>query len=97
MTRPAGRIRLPGSRQSIDRADAETVWDNALCAQVDPELFFPEKGEAVQSRHARLICGRCEVTDLCLTTFGPLLGHGVVGGLTDRQRRTAERQRREAA
>ncbi len=73
------------------------MWDGALCAQVDPELFFPEKGQAAQSRQARLICARCEVTALCLATFGPHLGHGVVGGLTDRQRRTAQRQRREAA
>jgi hypothetical protein len=28
---------------------AREVWASALCAQVDPELFFPEKGESAAS------------------------------------------------
>lgn len=80
---PAGRLRLPGTRRTISRAAAETVWDSALCAQVDPELFFPDRGQAAQSRAARAICRRCDVRALCLATFGPLINHGVVGGTTD--------------
>jgi len=85
----AGRLRLPGTRHTISRADAEHVWDAALCAETDPELFFPEKGQARQSREARAVCGRCDVQALCLATFGPLLTHGVVGGCTEQQRRQA--------
>lgn len=35
----------------------------ALCAQVDPEAFFPPKGSA--SAAAKAICGRCELLDPC--------------------------------
>ena len=30
----------------------------ALCAQTDPEAFFPEKGGS--TREAKRVCGRCE-------------------------------------
>ena len=33
--------------------------ERALCAEVDPELWFPESGEP--NLAAKLICGRCEV------------------------------------
>ena len=50
---------------------AREVWASALCAQVDPELFFPEKGQP--SAPAKAVCARCPVTALCLATFGPLV------------------------
>lgn len=89
MTRP-DRLRLLGTRHAISRADG-TVWAGALCAQVDPELFFPDKGQMIQSRAARAVCSRCDVRALCLATFGPVISHGVVGGLTDQQRRQARK------
>ncbi len=92
----AGRIRLPGTRRTVDLAAAVKVWDAALCAQVDPDLFFPEVGDEGQAKRARLICARCEVVDVCLATFGPVIGHGVVGGQTVRQRQQARRDRRAA-
>ena len=59
---------------------------SALCAQTDPELFFPEK--ATQSRDARAVCARCPVRAECLTDA---LTHdrvyGVWGGTTERERR----------
>lgn len=65
----------------------------ALCAQVDPELFFPDKGGNV--RDARRICARCEVLDECgeYALERPELD-GVWGGLTTRQRRTVRRARK---
>jgi WhiB family redox-sensing transcriptional regulator len=92
---PAGRLRLPGTRATISRADAERVWADALCAQVDPELFFPDKGDAAAAAAARKVCGLCEVTGLCLATFGPVVTHGVLGGQSQRQRATARRQARQ--
>lgn len=89
--RASDRLRLPGTRHTISRAAAEAVWAAALCAQVDPDLFFPEAGQTVQSRVARAVCASCDVESLCLATFGPLLSHGVVGGQTDQQRREARR------
>jgi len=74
---------------------AREVWASALCAQVDPELFFPEKGQP--SAPAKAVCAACPVTALCLATFGPLVDHGVVGGLTAEERRLQRRTDRPAA
>ena len=65
--------------------------DLALCAEVDPELFFPEKGEP--SRSAKRVCGGFEVRAECLQYA---LDHGerfgVWGGLSERERRELARQ-----
>lgn len=37
---------------------------DALCAQTDPELFFPDKGGS--STAAKAICARCPVAAECL-------------------------------
>jgi WhiB family transcriptional regulator, redox-sensing transcriptional regulator len=67
-----------------DRGALARVWDEGACATVDPEVFFPlpsgDPGPALK------VCAGCPVRELCLDTFGPLLGHGVVGGLTEDQR-----------
>ena len=43
----------------------EQEWqDQALCAQTDPEAFFPEKGGS--TREAKRICKACAVRDECL-------------------------------
>src|SRR5215207_5779220 len=87
-------IPLPGG--GVVPADAaREVWASALCAQVDPELFFPEKGQP--SGPAKAVCAACPVTALCLATFGPLVDHGVVGGLTAQERAAARRADRTAA
>ena len=84
------KIHLPGSRVPVDLAAARRVWDEGLCAQTDPELFFPEVGGNPEP--ARKICGACPVRWLCLDTFGPVVDHGVVGGFTDQQRRNLRRR-----
>lgn len=38
--------------------------EEALCAQTDPELFFPEKGGS--TRQAKEVCARCPVRPECL-------------------------------
>ncbi len=85
---------MPALFTGLDVDDARTVWESALCAQVDPELFFPEKGSSPAP--AKSVCAHCPVTALCLATFGPLVADGVVGGLTGRERallrRTDHRQ-----
>ena len=43
----------------------EPGWqERALCAQTDPEAFFPEKGGS--TREAKRICTTCEVRAECL-------------------------------
>ena len=44
---------------------------SALCAQVDPDLFFPEKGGNTNA--AKRICQSCPVQSECLTEA---LAHG---------------------
>lgn len=40
------------------------AFEQALCAQTDPEMFWPEKGASTQS--AKDICRRCPVLLECL-------------------------------
>jgi WhiB family redox-sensing transcriptional regulator len=66
---------------------ADQLWKRrAVCAQTDPEAFFPEKGYS--ARAAKAMCARCEVRPECLDYA---LDHderfGVWGGLSERQRR----------
>lgn len=67
--------------------DAETAWqDRGLCAQADPDAWFPDKGES--ARPAKAVCRGCPVRTECLT-YALEHGerHGIWGGLTERQRR----------
>jgi WhiB family redox-sensing transcriptional regulator len=65
--------------------------ERALCAQTDPEAFFPEKGGS--TREAKRICTTCEVRAECLEYA---LEHderfGIWGGLSERERRRLKRQ-----
>jgi WhiB family redox-sensing transcriptional regulator len=87
-------VALPGG--AVAPADAaREVWASALCAQVDPELFFPETGGSAAA--AKAVCAECPVTALCLATFGPLVDLGVVGGLTAGERRLRRQDDQPAA
>lgn len=60
--------------------------EDALCAQVDSEIFFPEKGGS--TREAKLVCGRCPVKAECLAdALATDERFGVRGGLSERERR----------
>jgi WhiB family transcriptional regulator, redox-sensing transcriptional regulator len=48
-------------------ADGERDWRlDAACATVDPELFFPEPGQAPQAAQAKAVCAGCAVRGPCL-------------------------------
>ena len=75
-----------------DSDEAELTWqERALCAQTDPEAFFPEKGGS--TREAKRICMACAVRDECLEYA---LEHderfGIWGGLSERERRRLKKQ-----
>jgi len=58
----------------------------ALCAQTDPEIFFPELGESTAA--ARRICWTCPVRRECLSyAIENNEQHGVWGGYASRARR----------
>ena len=93
-TVPTKRPQLSLVPDRIDVAPAtnDDQWqERALCAQTDPEAFFPEKGGS--TREAKRICMGCEVRDLCLEYA---LAHderfGIWGGLSERERRRLKRR-----
>lgn len=68
------------------------AWqDLALCAQTDPEAFFPEKGGS--TREAKRVCAACEVRDECLEyALANDERFGIWGGLSERERRKLKRR-----
>ncbi|HZE01570.1 MAG TPA: WhiB family transcriptional regulator [Pseudonocardiaceae bacterium] len=87
-----GRIELQGDWAPFDEeGQQEQDWqERALCAQTDPEAFFPEKGGS--TREAKLICAGCEVRAECLEyalAFDERFG--IWGGLSERERRRLKR------
>src|ERR671923_144147 len=98
---PPPRVYMTVSREAstvhefdvLDMTDTEELtWqERALCAQTDPEAFFPEKGGS--TREAKKVCRSCEVRAECLEYA---LEHderfGIWGGLSERERRRLKRQ-----
>ena len=91
-----------GERPRLSLVDAEfdALFDNgteeqwqerALCAQTDPEAFFPEKGGS--TREAKRVCLSCDVRDDCLESA--LMNDerfGIWGGLSERERRKLKKR-----
>lgn len=70
--------------------------DAALCAQTDPEAFFPDKGGS--TRDAKAICSRCAVRPECLqAALDNDERFGIWGGLSERERRHLKRAHTDAA
>ncbi|WP_457034590.1 WhiB family transcriptional regulator [Geodermatophilus sp. SYSU D01176] len=58
----------------------------ALCAETDPEAFFPEKGGS--TRDAKRVCTGCTVRAQCLEfALANDERFGIWGGLSERERR----------
>ncbi|MDR2620836.1 MAG: WhiB family transcriptional regulator [Propionibacteriaceae bacterium] len=76
-----------------DGTDGVLAWqESALCAQTDPEAFFPEKGGS--TREAKRVCAQCDVREQCLEYA--LLNDerfGIWGGLSERERRGVRRRK----
>jgi len=65
--------------------------ERALCAQTDPEAFFPEKGGS--TREAKRICSGCEVRAECLEyALANDERFGIWGGMSERERRKQRRR-----
>ena len=102
--KPSGAPKDLGALPMSDRQNAivtslptpdtsvELSWqERALCAQTDPEAFFPEKGGS--TREAKRVCLSCDVRSECLEYA---LAHderfGIWGGLSERERRRLKRR-----
>ena len=65
---------------------------DALCAQTDPEAFFPDKGGS--TRTAKAVCARCPVIQECREwALANDVRFGIFGGLSERERRQLKRER----
>ncbi len=66
--------------------------EQAACRTVEPDVFFPERGESVAA--AKRVCAGCPVRDECLEFAEETLQKfGVWGGLSERQRRMRRKGR----
>src|SRR4051794_35218265 len=95
----------PHESSPVSPAPGDTSWPPPLpagvpwrqlaaCRGMDPELFFPGRGEA--TKPIRAVCDGCPVRVECAED-GMTEKYGVWGGLTERQRRRLRVQRRELA
>lgn len=86
------RVRQPLEALPDESDDASIAWKaDSLCAQTDPEIFFPEKGGSV--RDPKIICAACDVAAQCLAYA--LMNDerfGFWGGKSERDRRRLRRQ-----
>ncbi len=66
----------------------------ANCRDLNPALFYPERGESVSE--AKEVCRACTVRPDCLE-YDLANGEkfGIWGGLSERERRIARRERRD--
>jgi WhiB family redox-sensing transcriptional regulator len=84
--------RLASPPPPVERADGERDWRlDAACAEVDPELFFPESGQVPQAAAAKAVCAGCAVRGPCLeaAVHGPQARDdhtGIFAGTTARDR-----------
>ena len=73
-------------------AEGEMSWqERSLCAQTDPEAFFPEKGGS--TREAKKVCVGCEVRLECLEhALANDERFGIWGGMSERERRKLKKR-----
>lgn len=64
----------------------QEIWQSfALCTQVDPDTFFPEKGGS--TKEAKRICAECEVISQCRDfALQNDERYGIWGGLAESER-----------
>ena len=84
------RASQPSGAQDADVAGDLEWQERALCAQTDPEAFFPEKGGS--TREAKRVCMTCEVRVQCLDyALENVERFGIWGGLSERERRRVKK------
>jgi WhiB family redox-sensing transcriptional regulator len=71
-------------------------WDGtAACAQLDPNLFFPDEEDGEQAAQAKAVCAGCPVRQQCLDyALATRIPVGVWGGLSTTERDALARAQR---
>lgn len=59
------------------------------CKDMNPQLFYPERGDTRRLREAKSVCAGCVVKDECLeyALTPPVEKWGIWGGTSERERR----------
>ena len=72
-----------------------TGWRaDAACRGINPDLFYPVKGDVAGSKAARAVCASCPVAGECLDeAIATNERDGIWGGATERQRRETRQAR----
>lgn len=83
-------------RRLVTMSAPRPEWfDEGLCLQVDPDLFFPEKGG--QAKPAKMVCRGCPVRNACLAwALKTRQMDGIWGATTPRERAELLRKGRQA-
>ncbi len=85
------QLGVPGVRKVVEDDNPLSWQTDSLCAQTDPEAFFPEKGGS--TRDAKRICTSCEVRTQCLEyALENDERFGIWGGLSERERRKLKKR-----
>ena len=81
-----------GIRGAIIGGERPGWQTRANCMGVDPDLFFPERGQS--TREAKEVCRGCVVREDCLE-YALANGEkfGIWGGMSERERRRLRRAR----
>jgi WhiB family transcriptional regulator, redox-sensing transcriptional regulator len=99
--------RYRGARPGTSAGTGLTLpsrWaEQALCAQADPDAWFPDKGQHAVAKTAIRVCRACPVRAQCLDyalsgadTWGGI-ATGIWGGTTPAERDRLRQQRKAAA
>ena len=73
----------------LSRSYPADYWDEAVCATVDTDIFFPERAGKDQPHisQVKAICMECPIRAKCLEfALRENQQHGVWGGMTYRER-----------
>lgn len=77
-----------------ETAPAADFWDDAACLGVDPDLFYPERGQS--TKDAKAVCSSCAVRAECLDyALATNQKFGIWGGTSERERRRIKKARRQ--
>ena len=72
---------------TLSMPQREPWMDDAVCAQADPEVWFPVKGAHGTAKRAKAVCRGCPAVDACLQyALKNGCREGIWGGLSPKER-----------
>lgn len=81
---------MAADRRRVVKAPVGEWADRRACVEVEPAMFFVERGDTAGANRAKAICAGCEVRAECLAyaLTSPRERFGIWGGLTVKDRRS---------